>query len=400
MKLNNRKILLGVSGGIAAYKSAYLARLLIKAEAEVQVVMTEAATKFVTPLTFESLTDRPVAVEMFPKDRFVATRHISFAKWPDIIVISPATADLIAQVANGFCPSLLATIICATKKKVIWAPSMNEGMYSNPAVQNNIEKLRQMGHIIADVGIGEMACKSYGAGRMAEPEEIFELVVNELKGNGPLRGKRVVVTAGPCREAIDPVRFISNRSSGKMGFALARQAERLGAEVTLVSGPVALDDPPGVETVRVEDTEQMAQAVEAAFKDADFLVMAAAPADYKTAEASPQKIKKGDQNLNLTLIPTIDILRNIASIRTNSQTVVGFSLETENDLENGRKKLQEKRLDYIVVNNPLEQGAGFDTDTNRVTIISRSGDVRAIDRDDKDVIAEKIWEYIIADGIR
>ncbi len=400
MKLTNRKILLGVSGGIAAYKSAYLTRMLIRAEAEVQVVMTEAATKFVTPLTFESLTDRPVSVEMFPKDKFVATRHISFAKWPDIIVISPATADLIAQVANGFCPTLLATIICATKKKVIWAPSMNEGMYTNPAVQNNIEKLRQMGHLMADVGVGEMACKSYGPGRMAEPEEIFELIVNELKGNGPLRGKKVLVTAGPCREAIDPVRFISNRSSGKMGFALASQAERLGAEVTLVSGPVALDDPPGVEIVRVENTEQMAKAVEAAFKNADYLIMAAAPADYKTAESKTQKIKKGDQDLNITLVPTIDILRNIVSIRTNSQTVVGFSLETENDLENGKKKLQEKRLDYIVINNPLEEGAGFDTDTNRVTIVSKSGDVRAIDRDDKDVIAEKIWEYIIADGIR
>jgi phosphopantothenoylcysteine decarboxylase/phosphopantothenate--cysteine ligase len=400
MKLINRKILLGVSGGIAAYKSAYLTRMLIRAEAEVQVIMTEAATKFVTPLTFESLTDRPVAVHMFPEDTFVATRHISFARWPDIIVISPATADIIAQVANGFCPSLLSTIVCATKKKVVWAPSMNEGMYTSPAVQKNIEKLRQMGHILADVGVGEMACKSYGPGRMAEPEEIFELIVNELKGNGPLRGKKVVVTAGPCREAIDPVRFISNRSSGKMGFAVARQAERLGAEVTLVSGPVALDHPPGIEVIRVENTEQMAGAVEAAFKDADYLVMAAAPADYKSVESRPRKIKKGDQDLNIKLIPTIDILKRIASIRTNSQIVVGFSLETENDLENGKKKLQEKRLDYIVINNPLEEGAGFDTDTNRVTIMSKSGDVRTIDREDKDVVAEKIWEYIITDGIR
>jgi len=400
MKLINRKILLGVSGGIAAYKTAYLARLLIRAGADVQVVMTEAATKFVTPLTFESLTDRPVAVEMFPRDRFIATRHITFAKWPDIIVVSPATADLIAQVANGFCPSLLATIICATKRKVLWAPSMNEGMYTSPAVQKNMETLRQMGHIMADVGVGEMACKSYGPGRMAEPEDLFELIVNILKGNGPLRGKKVVVTAGPCREAIDPVRYISNRSSGKMGFALARQAERLGAEVTLVSGPVALEDPAGVEVVRVENTEQMANAVETAFKDADYLVMAAAPADFKTVDTKRQKIKKGAQDLNITLVPTIDILRNIASIRTNSQTVIGFSLETENDLENGKKKLQEKRLDFIVINNPLEEGAGFDTDTNRVTIVSKSGDVRMIDRDDKDVIAEKIWEYIIEDGIR
>lgn len=399
MALINRNILLGISGGIAAYKSAYLARLLIKADAAVQVVMTEAATRFIAPLTFEALTDRPVAVEMFPKDEFVATRHITYARWPDLIVVSPATADIMAQVANGFCPSLLAAIICATKKKVIWAPSMNEGMYSNPAVQKNMQTLRDMGHIMADVGVGEMACKSYGPGRMAEPEEIYELIVTVMQSDGPLRGKKVIVTAGPCREAIDPVRYLSNRSSGKMGFALARQAERMGADVTLITGPVALDDPPGMRVSKVDSTDSMAAAVEAEFESADYLIMAAAPADYKPATSEPKKIKKSDKELKIALTPTIDILKRLSSARTDSQVVVGFSLETENDIENGKKKLQEKRLDYIVVNNPLEEGAGFDTDTNRVTILSKSGGVREIDKEDKDVVAEKIWEYIITDGV-
>jgi phosphopantothenoylcysteine decarboxylase/phosphopantothenate--cysteine ligase len=398
MSLINRKIVIGVSGGIAAYKSAYLVRLLIKAGAEVQVIMTGSATKFIAPLTFEALTDREVPVEMFPEGKFVATHHITYARWPDLIVISPATADLIAQVANGFCSSLLSTVICATPRKVIWAPSMNEGMYANPAVQKNIDTLRQMGHIIADVGIGEMACKSYGSGRMAEPEEIFELIVNEIGRGGPLAGKKIVVTAGPCQEKIDPVRFISNRSSGKMGFALACEAEKLGGNVTLITGPVYLPDPPGVNVSRVESTEQMAEAIEAEFGDADYLIMAAAPADYKPAISFPQKIKKCDKGMTVELKPTLDILKKLSASRKDSQIVVGFSLETENEIENSKKKLTEKQLDYIVVNNPLEVGAGFDTDTNRVTILSKSGDSLKVDLADKDVVASEIWSYILSQG--
>ncbi len=395
MKLTNRKILIGISGGIAAYKSAYLVRLLVKAGAEVQVVMTEAATKFITPLTFEALTDREVPVEMFPKDRFAGTHHISYSKWPDLIVVSPATADLIAQVSHGFCSSLLATIICATQRKVIWAPSMNEGMFANPTVQKNIETLQAMGHVMADVGVGEMACKSYGAGRMAEPEDIFELIAAEIGRGGPLAGKKVVVTAGACRESIDPVRFISNRSSGKMGYALAREAERLGGEVHLVAGPVSLEDPPGVKVAKIETTEQMAQAVEAEFADADFLVMAAAPADYKPAISFDQKIKKCDKGMKVELVPTVDILMKLSANRKESQVMVGFSLETENEIENSKKKLKAKNLDFIVVNNANEDGAGFDGDTNRVTILSKSGDSLAVDKAPKDEIAARIWEYIL-----
>ncbi|MDD4051076.1 MAG: bifunctional phosphopantothenoylcysteine decarboxylase/phosphopantothenate--cysteine ligase CoaBC [candidate division Zixibacteria bacterium] len=398
MTLTNRKIILGVTGGIAAYKSAYLARLLVKAGAEVQVIMTEAGTKFITPLTFESLTGREVAVEMFPAGRYIATHHIVFAEWPDLIVVAPATADFIAQVAHGHCASLLATVLCATHRKVVLAPAMNEGMWANPIVQKNVAALKEHEYIFAGVGVGEMACRSYGAGRMAEPQEIFDLIEQTLQSSGPLSGKKVIVTAGPCREAIDPVRFISNRSSGKMGFALAREAERLGAAVTLISGPVSLPDPDGMQVVRVETTDQMAQAVMAELPQADYLIMAAAPADHRPMTAAAQKMKKGTEAIRLELTPTIDILKQVSTTRDEGRVDVGFSLETENDLENSRKKLIEKRLDYIVVNNALEPGAGFDVDTNRVTILSRNGKTTRLEPAAKDIVAHGIWEHLLRHG--
>ncbi len=395
MEPAGRKIVLGVTGGIAAYKSAYLTRLLVKANAEVQVVMTEAGAKFVTPLTFESLTNRTVAVRMFPEKRFVGTRHISMAEWPDLIVVAPATADFIAHFALGLCPSLLASIVCATRRQVIIAPAMNDGMYENQAVQENIQKLRDRGVIIAEVGIGAMACDSFGPGRMAEPDDIFALICSSLSNNAPLSGKKVLVTAGPCRESLDPVRFMSNRSSGKMGFAIALEAKKLGAEVSLVTGPVELADIPGVEMERIETTEQMAQAVQKKFADSDYLIMAAAPADYKPKISFKQKMKKCDIGIMVDFEPTIDILKLIAKSKKETQTVVGFSLETENELANSEKKLTEKKLDYIVINNPLEDGAGFETDTNRVTILSATGETQAIDRASKNIVAQKIWAYLL-----
>jgi phosphopantothenoylcysteine decarboxylase / phosphopantothenate---cysteine ligase len=395
MTLINRKIILGVTGGIAAYKSAYLARLLVKAGAEVQVIMTDAATKFITPLTFESLTSRPVSIEMFPTDRFAGTHHITLAEWPDLIVVAPATADFMAQVANGFCQSLLASVLCATRKKVILAPAMNEGMFQHPATQKNLATLKQFGYLIAEVGVGEMACHSWGPGRMAEPDEIMQVIDKELSSGGPLSGKKIVVTAGPCREPLDPVRYISNRSSGKMGFALAAEAEKLGGSVTLISGPVTLPDPARLDTVRVETTEEMAKAVESRIKDIDYLIMAAAPADYKPAISFSQKIKKCESGISVDLTPTIDILKKVASLRSDKQVIVGFSLETENELENSKRKLHEKRLDCIIVNNPLEAGAGFDSDTNRVTIIAKDGTVTEMEKAAKDIVARRIWEYLL-----
>lgn len=395
MEPAGRKIVLGVTGGIAAYKSAYLTRLLVKSKAEVQVIMTEAGAKFVTPLTFESLTNRDVAVQMFPEKRFISTRHITMAKWPDLIVIAPATADFIAQYALGMCPSLLSAVVCATKKPVVIAPAMNDGMYQNEAVQENIQKLRDRGVIIAEAGTGEMACDSFGPGRMAEPDEIFDLICTTLSTRGPLSGKKVLVTAGPCRESLDPVRYISNRSSGKMGFEIALQAQKLGADVSLVTGPVALPDLPGIETVRVETTEEMAHAVEDRFATCDYLVMAAAPADYKPKISFKQKMKKCDIGIMVDFEPTIDILKHLATSRKETQTVIGFSLETENELENSRKKLTEKKLDYIVINNPLEDGAGFETETNRVTILSATGETKEIGKANKDIVARQIWEYVL-----
>lgn len=398
MTLINRKIILGVTGGIAAYKSAYLARLLVKAGAEVQVIMTEPGTKFITPLTFESLTGREVAVDMFPTGRYIATHHITYAEWADLFVVAPATADFIAQAAHGHCASLLAAVLCATKRKIILAPAMNEGMWANPIVQRNVALLQEHGYIFAGVGIGEMACHSFGAGRMAEPDEILDLIKQVLQSGGPLSGKKVIVTAGPCREAIDPVRFISNRSSGKMGFALAREAELLGASVTLITGPTALADPDGMRIIRVETTDQMAHAVMTELPGVDYLVMAAAPADYRPAVTATQKMKKGSGKITLELTPAIDILKQVSTQRKDEQVIVGFSLETENDLENSRKKLIEKRLDYIVINNAGEPGAGFDVDTNRVTILSRDGETTRLEAAGKDVVAQRIWGYLLGHG--
>ncbi|MFH1700312.1 MAG: bifunctional phosphopantothenoylcysteine decarboxylase/phosphopantothenate--cysteine ligase CoaBC [Candidatus Zixiibacteriota bacterium] len=395
MELINRKIVLGVTGGIAAYKSAYLTRLLIKAGCEVQTIMTEAGTKFVTPLTFESLTGRPVSVQMFPEDRFAGTHHITLADWPDMIVVAPATADFIAQITHGFCSSLLSAVCCATRRPILLAPAMNEGMYSSHAVQKNLGELHRRGLQIMDVGIGEMACQTYGPGRMAEPIEIFERILQILKRTGPLAGKNVVVTAGPCREAIDPVRFISNRSSGKMGYAIASEAVKLGGNVKLISGPVAMDIPDGVSKISVETTEEMATAVNDSFEDADYLIMAAAPADYKPAIRLDQKIKKCDEGMMVEFLPTIDILKSLISKRRDNQIVVGFALETENEMDNAQKKLKEKNLDFIVVNNAIEEGAGFDSDTNRVTVISQSGQTRELQIADKNIIARNLWEIIL-----
>lgn len=398
MSLFNRNIVLGITGGIAAYKSAYLARLLIKAGAAVQVIMTEAGTKFVTPLTFEALTGKEVAVEMFPENRVVGTRHISLAEWPDLIVVAPATADFIGQIAYGLCPSLLSAVVCATRRPVLLAPAMNEGMYANPAVQQNIATLRQRGYHFAEVGVGEMACRSYGAGRMAEPEDILKSIVDLLSFKGPLSGKKILVTAGPCREPLDPVRFLSNRSSGKMGYAVTRQAFLLGGEVTLISGPVALADLPGVRTIKVETTAQMAEAVESEVDACDYLIMAAAPADFKPRTISPQKIKKdgGDRTIELTAAP--DILKRISARRRPDQIIVGFALETENELENAARKLRDKKLDYIVVNNPFEEGAGFETETNCVIVLNNKGKSVTLELADKDIIARKLWEFVLGDA--
>lgn len=374
MSLKQKKILIGMTGGIACYKIPYLVRFLWKEKAEVRVIMTEAATKFITPLTMESVSNNPVAVEMFPSDRFVGTRHIDMAQWPDLIMIAPATANFMGKVASGISDDLLSTVICASPRPVMIAPAMNPQMWLNRVTQRNHESLKQLGYTFIGPCEGGTACDHYGIGRMAEPEELFEAIKAHFtkspagRKKKALTGKRVIVTAGPTREAIDPVRFLTNRSSGKMGYALAKAAADYGADTVLISGPTSLEPPAGVRLITVETTAQLHRAVKKEFPSADCLIMAAAPSDYTPARAEKSKIKKSSNSLSLSLKPTVDILADIAGSKRKGQLVVGFALETDNGLANARKKLREKKLDMVVLNT-VSAETGFEHDTNAVTLI-------------------------------
>jgi phosphopantothenoylcysteine decarboxylase/phosphopantothenate--cysteine ligase len=336
--------------------------------------MTEAATRFITPLTLETVSKHPVEWEMFPDRQYVATRHIDLAAWPDLIVIAPATANFLGKVSSGVSDDLLTTIVCASTRPVLIAPAMNPNMWRNKVTQRNFKYLTgELGFAGIGPAEGEMACEDWGVGRMSEPEEIFAAIdAFFAKGSKKkvLTGKRFLVTAGPCREAIDPVRYISNRSSGKMGYALAQAARDLGAEVTLVSGPTDLTPPADISLIEVETTSQMAKAVLSRFPKSDCLIMAAAPSDFTPRKPEKSKIKKDAANLSLQLKPTIDILKEVSKVRRKGQRVIGFALETDNDIANARRKLIEKKLDLIVLNNPTHPGEGFAHDTNSVMLIT------------------------------
>ena len=380
MSLTGKKILIGMTGGIACYKVPYLVRSLRKADAEVVVVMTNAAAKFITPLTMETVSNHPVAVDMFEERDYVATRHIDLAEWADLVLVAPATANCLGKIASGVSDDLLTTIICATPRPVIFAPAMNQQMWANKVTQRNYQTLKELGCYFIDPDEGDMACDHVGVGRMQEPEALFEYIknfINKIKQASPaaaakkksLSGKKIVITAGPTREQIDPVRFISNNSSGKMGYALAEEAIKLGAEVTLISGPTALTPPEQSNFIRIKTTDELQKAVKKAYKKCDCLIMAAAPADYKPAEKADQKIKKSKEPLGLDLKPTTDILKELTRNKNRkSPKVVGFALETENGIVNARKKLREKNLDMIVLNQP-GKGTAFESDTNEVTVL-------------------------------
>ena len=373
MSLKNKKVLIGLTGGIACYKTPYLVRHLRKEGVEVRVVMTEAATKFITPLTLETVSGNPVAVELFPERQYVSTLHIDLAKWPDLIVVAPATANFMGKVASGICDDLLTTVICATPQPVVVAPAMNPEMWQHPSTQRNAAYLVEIGYHIVGPNEGEMACDEWGVGRMVEPEELFE-VARALLGKGPkkkaLSGRRVLITAGPCREPLDPVRYISNRSSGKMGFALAAAAVNLGAKTTLVSGPTSLAIPAGAEFISVETTEEMFGAVRRRFLRADCLIMAAAPSDFAPEVVQRRKIKKDRAGVKLSLKPTVDILKTLGEKKKDNQVLIGFALETDDALASARKKLKEKKLDLIVLNSPLDERSAFEYDTNKVTLVA------------------------------
>ena len=369
MSLKGKKITLGLTGGIACYKVPYLVRDLVREGCQVQVVMTEAATKFITPLTLETVSGHPVGIDMFPTGGYTATRHIDLAQKCDLLVVAPATANFIGKAANGICDDLVTTTFCACDKPVLVAPAMNPVMWSNPAVQRNFERLKELGHHFVGPNEGEMACESTGVGRMAEPDQILAAIRDLLEvKKKSLSGKRFIVTAGPSREPIDPVRFISNHSSGKMGYAIAMAAVARGAETVLITGPTHLKPPVGVRVISFQTTEGLHRAVSREFRKADCLIMAAAPADYRPEKVSRKKIKKQAEARLLSLEPTVDVLKSVAATKRQGQIVIGFALETDRAVDNARRKLVDKNLDLIVLNE-VGPGTGFDNDTNRVTII-------------------------------
>jgi len=389
----HRRIVFGVTGGIASYKAAWLARLLTKAGAEVDVVMTAAAQEFVTPVTFEALTGRPVHTALIAAGH--ALDHIALARSAHAIVVAPATADFMARAAHGRANDLLTACLLAADAPVLLVPAMNDRMWAHRQTVWNVAHLRQLGYHVLDPDTGPLAAgEGSGAGRMPEPEIIFAHVGRLLDADGLLRGRRVIVTAGATREPVDPVRFLSNRSSGKMGVAIAGAAWRRGADVTLIAGPLAVAPPVGATVISVETTDAMREAVAAQLPTADVLVMAAAPADFRPATVAAQKIKKGAALTDIAVVPTDDILLATRDLRAAHAIVVGFALETEAALAGGREKLRRKALDMVVVNDATEPGAGFGTDTNRVTFLVGDGQPDALPLLDKTDVADAILDRV------
>ena len=366
-------VVLGVSGGIAAYKACEIVSRLKKAGTEVHVIMTENAVKLAAPLTFQTLSGNPVVVDTFAPPVAFEVEHIALAQKADVFVIAPATANILAKMAHGIADDMLSTTVLATKAPVLVAPAMNTAMWENPATRANVKLLKDRGvHMIGPAG-GLLACGDSGIGRMSEPKEITEEILHLLNSDDSMRGLRVLVTAGPTREAIDPVRFITNRSSGKMGYAIAETAAARGAEVTLVSGPVSIPAPAHCRVISVETTEDLYQAMMRECADQDIIIQSAAPADYRPVERAEQKIKKEKgQPLHLTLVENEDIAAAVGRNKRKGQILVGFAAETENLLDNASGKLHRKNLDMIVANDVTRPGAGFDVDTNIVTLITEN----------------------------
>lgn len=371
--LKGKTVVLGVTGGIAAFKIASLASMLKKQHADVEVIMTEHATNFINPITFESLTGNKCLVDTFDRNFQFQVEHVALAKKADIFLIAPATANVIAKIAHGLADDMLTTTFLACKKPKYVAPAMNTQMYENPVTQDNLELCRKYGMKVIDPANGYLACGDTGAGKMPEPAVLFEYIMNEIAFEKDLAGKKVLVTAGPTREAIDPVRYITNHSTGKMGYAIAVDAARRGAKVTLVSGPVELAPPLGVNVVPVTSARDMFEAVTAVSKEQDTVIKAAAVADYRPKFVNTEKTKKKDGDMAIELERTDDILAWLGAHRREGQILCGFSMETENMLENSRAKLEKKNIDMIVANNLKVKGAGFGTDTNIVTIITKDG---------------------------
>ncbi|HUQ98834.1 MAG TPA: bifunctional phosphopantothenoylcysteine decarboxylase/phosphopantothenate--cysteine ligase CoaBC [Gemmatimonadaceae bacterium] len=387
------RVLLGVTGGIASYKSVWLARLLTQAGAEVDVVMTRAAREFVGAITFEAVTGRPVHSEIFGPGH--ALDHIRLAREAKVIVVAPATADFIGRAAHGLADDLLTACLLAAEAKVLLVPAMNDRMWAHAQTKRNVEQARGLGYEILEPNEGPLAVgEGSGPGRMPEPDEIMSRIGRLLEPRSPLEGKRIVVTAGATREAIDPVRFLSNHSSGKMGIAIARAAWRRGADVTLIAGHVDVPIPSELSTLRAETVREMAESVAGALPKADVLVMAAAPADFRPTMQAKEKIKKGRSAPSIELEHTEDILTSTISKRGKKSLIVGFALETNNGNANARAKLESKDLDLVVLNNANEPGAGFGGDTNRVTLIDKTGKQEVLELMSKTDLAEVLLDRI------
>ena len=395
--LSGKNILLGVSAGIAAYKTAYLVRLFIKAGANVKVVMTPASKEFITPLTLSTLSKNPVFSEFTHEEdeNAVWNNHVDLGLWADYMLIAPATANTLSKMANGVCDNLLIATYLSAKCPVYFAPAMDLDMYKHGSTRRSLDILKKFGNIIIPATVGELASGLVGEGRMAEPEDIVSFLEYDILDKLPLKGKKILITAGPTYEAIDPVRFIGNHSSGKMGFELANVAAKSGAQVFLVTGPTHLKiDHSLVNTIRVESAEDMYLETHRHFSDCDAAILSAAVADYKPKNPSNQKIKKQGETLTLELIKTKDILSSLGEIKKN-QFLIGFALETENELENAKNKLKKKNLDMIVLNSLNDKGAGFKLDTNKVTFIDKLENITNFDLKPKHEVAKDIIDQII-----
>ncbi|MCZ2258839.1 bifunctional phosphopantothenoylcysteine decarboxylase/phosphopantothenate--cysteine ligase CoaBC [Sporosarcina sp. G11-34] len=393
--LVNKKILICVTGGIAVYKSVALVSKLAQAGADVKVVMTKSAMEFVTPLTFQAMSRNDVFFDTFDEKDSSVIAHIDLADWADLVVVAPATANVIGKVANGISDDMVSTVLLATTAEVWFAPAMNVNMYGNKAVIRNISRLAEDGYRFIEPSEGFLACGYVGKGRLEEPEKVVELISERFEPkNLPLTGKKVVITAGPTRERIDPVRYVSNFSSGKMGYAMAEAAVTLGADTTLISGPVSLPKPAGVTVIDVESAAEMFNAVCENYEDASIVIKSAAVADYRPAEIHPQKIKKGEDLAVIELERTTDILKTLGE-RKEKQLLVGFAAETENVLKNGMTKLIGKNLDFIVVNDVTDPDGGFGSETNVVTLLSKSGTNTPYPAMSKKELAHLLLENII-----
>ena len=386
-------VVVGVSGGVAVYKALDVISRLRKKDVEIHVIMTKSATEFVTPLSFQSLSQNMVIIDMFAEPKAWEIQHISLAKKADLMLIVPATANIIGKVANGIADDMLSTTIMATKAPVVFCPAMNTNMYENPIVQRNISLLKELGYEFIEPASGRLACGDEGKGKLQDTESIAEETLRRLHSTKDLLGKKVVVTAGPTMVPIDPVRILTNRSSGKMGYSIAEEARDRGAEVVLISGPTSLRKPNGIKVIDIKTNEDMFNAIKNEFKDADIVIKSAAVADYKAKNYSNEKIKKTGDDLNLIFERDRDILKTLGDMKEN-QILVGFAAESSNLKENAKGKLERKNLDYIVANDISKSETGFASDENKVTIISKSGEEVSLEKMSKREVAKNIFDII------